>query len=181
MQDTAPDNRFAPPRANVADLPAADGAAVPATRLARLGAAALDSLACIAIFMAVMLPLYGLAGMKPPSDANAIWPGLILYYVLAYGMEAWFLHRSSQSLGKLALGLRIVRADGRPAGFVRTFWLRLLLPGVLAYVPWVGVPLLFVDCLFIFGPARRCLHDYLAGTIVATAASAPAAPRPAVA
>jgi len=173
MNDNIAQNRFAPPRADVADIAVEDaGTPVLATRWARLGAALVDVLVGTAIYCAVVLPLYGLAAFRPESHAR-ILPGLILYYVLAYAVYAWFLYRSSQSIGKIALGLRIVRSDGSHAGFARTFLLRGVLFGAVGMIPHAGFWIVVGECLSIFGPARRCLHDYLADTIVVTAASSP--------
>lgn len=171
MDDTTQDNRFAPPRAAVADVHDEEAAtAVLASRAARLGAGLVDMLVCLVIYFAVLLPLYGLNAFRPEFHAR-IRPGLAIYYVLTYAMEAWLLYQFSQSVGKLAIGLRIVRPDGSRATFGRTFVLRTLVIGALAFIPWIGMLLVLLDCIFIFGPSRRCVHDYLADTIVVTAAS----------
>lgn len=141
-----------------------------ATRWARLGAALVDILVGTLIYCAVLLPLYGLAAFRPDGHTR-ILPGLILYDVLDYAAYAWFLYRSSQSIGKIAFGLRIVRPDGSHASFARTFLLRGVLVGAMGFIPRVGLLFVMGECLLIFGPARRCLHDYVADTIVATAAS----------
>ena len=70
------------------------------------------------------------------------------------------------SLGKQWLGLRIVRVDGSRATFVRAVLLRMLLPWLLAWIPFVGWFLLPVDWLVIFREDCRCLHDLIAGTKV---------------
>jgi uncharacterized RDD family membrane protein YckC len=89
------------------------------------------------------------------------WGGLFLYVAL----QVVLLARRAQTFGKVMDGIQIVRADtGQPAGFFRTVFLRYLVNFVLCYVP----PLiyLYVDLLWVFRPARRCLHDHLAGTTV---------------
>ncbi len=172
MDDIDSNNRFTPPKADVADIPTdQDGRPVLATRGSRFGAALVDILIEIAVYFMVMLPLYGIEQFRHAGNHSEQLPGDIFYYALAYALEGWFLYRSSQSIGKIALGLRIVRLDGSRASFVRTFWLRTVAVGAVAFVPYVGLLFVFVDCLFIFGPSRRCLHDYLADTIVVTAAS----------
>ena len=90
---------------------------------------------------------------------------------LAYGwgaelpliaVQAVLVSRRGQSIGKLAMGIRIARADGRRVGFVHGVLLRSWL------MAWLNAaPLVFVlDSIFIFGSQRRCLHDRLADTRV---------------
>ncbi len=84
----------------------------------------------------------------------------------------YFLTVAGQTLGKRALGIRIVRkATGENGGFV----VNVLRRGVLTCVPFVVLimihPLLgwiwvWADILFIFRLDRRCLHDHIAGTLV---------------
>jgi len=96
------------------------------------------------------------------------------------------LVRRGQSIGKIVCEVRVVDAGGTSAvGFVRIVLLRAMTPLALAgglqwlavsagwSVPgtpeladWIWVLVLAVDSLWIFGPERRCLHDYLAGTRV---------------
>ena len=53
-----------------------------------------------------------------------------------------------------------------PAGFVKSFLLRMLVNRLIGGIPCVGPIYTIVDILFIFGEERRCLHDQLAGTYV---------------
>ncbi len=109
--------------------------------------------------------------------------GLVLAAYLI--LNAWLLARSGQTVGKRALGLRIVVA-GQDA--VPPFW-RLLerafaLPALAISLPAVAFSfgadagglallaaclLLLVDALLACGPKRRCLHDYLIGSTVVSA------------
>ena len=76
----------------------------------------------------------------------------------------------SQSIGKLLLGLRIVRvADGGPAGVMRAFFLRGSVPFLIEQIPFAGFVFWVVDSCFIFRDDHRCLHDLLAGTRVVPA------------
>ena len=77
---------------------------------------------------------------------------------------------TGQSIGKRMVGIRIVRTDGAPIGFVRgvlvryiAFW---VLVSLLALIPIVGPLLPVIDLVPIFGGRRRCLHDRLAGSKV---------------
>jgi uncharacterized RDD family membrane protein YckC len=80
------------------------------------------------------------------------------------------LRRDGQTLGKSALGIRIVRADGFPADLLDTFVKRELPVGILGQLPILSLVAL-VNPFLIFSRSRRCLHDLVAGTIVVTAQS----------
>jgi uncharacterized RDD family membrane protein YckC len=112
---------------------------------------------------------------------------------LFFGIQGFLISRRGQSIGKMMLGMRIVRPDGRPAGLVRGFLLR---TGLLVLLTWLVVTLssmpslfsareqitllwvivLAVDSLLIFGASRRCAHDIVADTVVVRA-HAPNSPR----
>lgn len=83
-------------------------------------------------------------------------------YFIATEASAW-----QASPGKRALGLRVVRADGGRAG-----------PGRIALRFFAGIPSWLVlhlgHALAALPPARRALHDRLAGTAVVLAPGAPA-------
>lgn len=72
--------------------------------------------------------------------------------------------QTGQTYGKRKLGLIVVAQNGSPLSGLSLFW-RMISPGVISMVPLVGIVASF-DCLFIFGESRRCLHDYLASSIV---------------
>lgn len=178
MDDTQNvNNRFAPPGTHVQDVESLDGPQL-ATRGQRLAGGIIDGLFGLALSLAVMLPMYGTAYFRMAAASKlSVINGMLVYQAIFYIVEGWFLYQRSQSLGKIAMGLRIVRTDGSPASFGRAFGLRLFLFGLLGWIPFVGPFIGFIDALFIFGGARRCLHDYVADTIVVTAASAPNAHR----
>lgn len=98
--------------------------------------------------------------------------------------------RHAQTLGKKIVGIKVARVDGSRAGFWRIFLLRNLVLGILTwllmvlvlaatggvvaglrsggsiYTNLVSWLVIIIDALFIFGAARRCVHDYIAGTVV---------------
>lgn len=85
-------------------------------------------------------------------------------------VQIWMITTRGQSIGKRIVGIRIVLArDGGPAGFVHGWLLRNLVPGIISLLPWLGMMFVLVDIFFIFGPERRCVHDYIAGTRVVKA------------
>lgn len=72
-----------------------------------------------------------------------------------------------QSIGKLMIGIQIVRAlDGSRAGFVKTVMLRWFLFAVVSSIQFIGMPLMLGDILLVFRTDRRCLHDLVADTMV---------------
>ena len=73
-----------------------------------------------------------------------------------------------QTIGKLMMKVAIVdRIDKIPPGFVRAGLIRLApLMAVNMFAPTLTLLYLVIDALPIFTSARRCVHDYLAGTIV---------------
>lgn len=81
-------------------------------------------------------------------------------------VQAVLLSTRGQSVGKLVTGMRIVRRDGTPGGFLHAFFLRGTLPWIIEQIPVLGSLFWLVDACFIFGEERRCIHDYIAGTVV---------------
>lgn len=156
-----------------------------AGRGARLGAALLD----IVIFAACLAP--GIIALSSSDSDMGKGVGialLVIAWLALMIVQAVFLIKRGQSLGKMAVGIKIVRvSDESVPGFVKVFLLRLFVPNLLYGIPYLGVVLLLVDLLFIFREDRRCLHDLIAETKVvdATAVIAPAivtpTPRPAFA
>ena len=82
-----------------------------------------------------------------------------------------------QSIGKLALRLRVVKLDGSPAGIVHGWMLREAVMTIIGmfvgFVPMLGVVLRLgfhgTDWCMIFRQDQRCLHDLIAGTKVVKA------------
>jgi len=76
------------------------------------------------------------------------------------------LYRNGQTIGKRDLSIKIVRANGERAGFLRIIFLRYLPMILLGMIEVVGGFIALFDALFIFQKSRRCLHDMIADTIV---------------
>lgn len=73
-----------------------------------------------------------------------------------------------QTIGKMIMKIAIVdRIDKIPPGFVRAGVIRMApMLAVSLFMPALTLPYLLIDGLPIFTSSRRCVHDYLAGTIV---------------
>ena len=116
---------------------------------------------------AIDMAAYAGAGFAGWVAFHALGPlGWLAYYgipasVFAYQM--WSLSEKGQTIGKQAMGLRIVNStDGGNPGFVKSVVLRDWVSKVLT-VTGLGQVLNIAP---IFWNPRRCLHDYLAGTLV---------------
>jgi uncharacterized RDD family membrane protein YckC len=88
------------------------------------------------------------------------WPYLVSYLMfLGAVYAAYFTGMTGQTLGKMALGLYVVDASGRPPGHFRAF-ARVALGGLGVMLAGASVVPMFFD------PARRGLHDRLLRTRV---------------
>lgn len=82
-------------------------------------------------------------------------------------VQTIFLVKRGQSIGKIALNIKIVRrSDGTIPGFAKIVLLRMVVPSLLSAIPVAGFVIFLIDVLFIFREDRRCLHDLLAETVV---------------
>ena len=88
--------------------------------------------------------------------------GLIVYNMV-------LLHRNGQTIGKKILGIKIVRSDGSPVALSRIIFLRWLPIAIAGRIPLIGPLIGLANPLVIFGNEKRCIHDYIADTIVITA------------
>jgi uncharacterized RDD family membrane protein YckC len=177
---TNPTNPYAPPQAVVEDVVDPAAGRHLADRSTRLGATILDGLM---FGLMVYLPVFsgfafaGLAagtaaqsrGAAAPSAPDISWvgPGIGLALgLVGFGVWLWFtikyLRANGQSIGKRATRIKVVRRDGSPVSVSRVILLRNVLNGLLGMIPFYGL----IDVLFIFGDARRCVHDHIADTIV---------------
>lgn len=136
-------------------VPTLSGAAGLAGRGARLLAAIVDG----AIFLGVVVVGAPLSAIGPDFF-------IVLTVLAVIGLvivQVVLLTKDGQTLGKRALKIRIVKRDtGQNGGFVPNVLLRLVLNGIIGWIPLYGL----VDTLFIFREDRRCIHDMIAGTQV---------------
>jgi uncharacterized RDD family membrane protein YckC len=141
-----------------------------AGRWARLAGAIIDGLISIASVVPAYVFLFvATANNRRGASAMTLaFLPLLLGGLLAVSIVQWVLiTKSGQSLGKKALGTRIVRIeDGQLPGFVKGVILRGWLPFLLRQI--CGLFSL-VDACWIFGEERRCVHDLIANTRVVVA------------
>jgi uncharacterized RDD family membrane protein YckC len=155
-------NPYAAPKAVVDDVSTEIELA---TRRQRLNAAVLDGLV-IGVCVAGGILLFGRGG-----GPAGIIAGTTLGMAIPAAINLWMLHRFRATIGKRSTGIRMIRSDGSEAELWRLIFLRglpqWLLSGVGRLLPILNL-LVLADVLFIFGKPRRCLHDYIADTIVVT-------------
>ena len=172
-----PANNYAPPKSEVADVVQGDD--IKASRGSRLGASIIDALiVLVPMIPAYMhaLPLIARAGPGMRPNTFAVWGAIastggwfylgLLWMVIMLIINGILAYRNGQSIAKKWLGIKDVRTDGSRVSFARIFWLRNVLNICISYIPLIGPFYGLIDSLFIFGPAKRCVHDYIADTIV---------------
>ena len=171
MSTASQDERFAPPQSHVEDI-TPSGSIPLVSRWSRLGAAIVD--------LIVVMVVMGIASVVTPwnpfvpSKVEGFWWSLqfgnaLAGYVLFLVIQGYLLASRGQTIGKMALGLRIVRTDGSSASFGRLVGLRYGVGSLLAVNPVLAQIYGTLDALFIFHSSRRCLHDRIADTIVVKA------------
>jgi uncharacterized RDD family membrane protein YckC len=105
----------------------------------------------------------------------------VLAYIAMGGLnvaQIILLGTRGQTIGKMILNIDVVdHIDKMPPGFVRAALIRqlpIMIVGLFA--PALTLVYLILDGAPIFTSSRRCLHDYLAGTVVITLIPDTAAP-----
>ena len=136
-----------------------------ADRGTRLGAVLLDLLAALASAIPGLLVMSG-----GTNNDDLIALGALLLFVGWFGVagyQIYLLVQRGQTIGKRALGIRIVdhQTEDVP-NWLRVVFVRQMLPGLIGAIPYIGWAFLIADPLFIFRDDRRCIHDFLAETEV---------------
>lgn len=167
-----PINPYAPPQADI--LPPVDPSKNErlATPWRRLGASILDTL----ILLAINLPLMWFTGyfsraieMASQGKSTAIGAEQVAWAVaglVIFVMVNWNHLALGETIGKRALGLRIVRKNGEAVDRNHIILRRMVPLQIVALIPYVGTLLVFIDSLLIFRAARNTIHDDIAGTKV---------------
>lgn len=167
----------ATPPTLLTDATPADAEVVYAGLWRRVAASVIDSFVTTILGYALIIPLmlaYGLSlGMLAGQAESASAGASVLFVALFYGISlllpavyfGWMQgSRHQASLGKLAVGIKVVRGNGARIGFWR---------GFLRYLAYVGVSLLtcgigMVVTAFMAGLTRRkqAPHDFFCDTLV---------------
>ncbi|MBD9480221.1 RDD family protein [Pseudoxanthomonas sp. PXM02] len=171
------DAPYTPPTADLATFqPVVAGPVVQAGLWKRFAASFLDGIVTTIISYALMIPLMligvsimGVGGSDNPFAAGAgiasmlaIYPILFLAPCVYFG---WMQSSSLQaSLGKLAVGIKVVRTDGQRTGFWRGF-LRSLAYLVFSMIT-CGLGVLISGLMVAFTERKQAPHDMLCDTLV---------------
>lgn len=175
---TTANNHYAPPRSRVEDPLATPTGFELASRGSRLGAAILDSLIMGGPLLIIFASgLSGVGVSRRPASAFSLWSSVLAHggpglyaggtiELALIGVTTALVYRNAQSIGKKLCRIKVARLDGSRATLPRIFFLRYLPGAILGLIPLMNYLYVLPEVLFIFGPNRRCIHDYIAGTIV---------------
>ena len=155
-------NPYSAPAAYVEDPARPENSFVKADRLTRLGAKVLDSI----FYLLSWVPLFVLT--PSPDVGDPTGTQLLVGFgapLILFCVNTVFYITRAQTLGKMVARIRIVRADGSDANPARLVVLRAVATAVLSTIPLFAL----IDVLVIFGEKERCIHDYMADTIVVEA------------
>jgi uncharacterized RDD family membrane protein YckC len=135
----------------------------------RLAAAIIDGL-CLYVPLIIGGSLAGGAeGIARGANPAPILLGLLVVLVIGI-VQLVLLTTQGQTLGKMALNIRIVLVDSQEnGGFLRNVLLRSVVPHLIGIIPIAGLIFTLVDVLCIFRVDHRCIHDMIAGTMVVDA------------
>ena len=170
---------YAPPKANVEESFSVvqGGRVVYAGFLKRLAASFIDSFVTAALSYIVQIPLMllfgvGMAGMGNSADPFGTGMGvamLVMIYAVSIGIPllyfSWMHSSSNQaSLGKMAVGIKVVRGNGERISFWRAFgrYVAFLLLSILT----LGVGALVSAFTSGLTERKQALHDMICDTLV---------------
>ena len=166
MNDISSQGRFAPPQAHVEDVQAPVDGLQLASRSSRFWAAMLDGV----IAMALMGLVAWSTPWNPFEQQLGFWEPNLGGAAIGFGLfmlcHGYLLAKRGQTIGKMALKIRIARSDGSAASLGRLIGLRYGPAFVFSMLNGVIQLYYLIDTLMIFNNARRCLHDYFADTVV---------------
>ena len=170
-------NQYAPPKSAVADIRTPGDGINKAGRGARLGAVTLDGLiGTVGLLPAYFMTIKNMVAATRAGSPLTLWAGLattgawfflgVVCVLTVLAINIYLMRKNGQTIGKKIVGIKVVRTDGSPVSLYRIFFLRYVVNTCFTLIPGVGALYSLVDSLMIFGDPRRCVHDYLADTIV---------------
>ena len=161
-----------------------------ASRFKRLVARIIDAILNLVVFLLCIYFIPSLwehyigAFTVAPDDASATPSGalqslwiaadfslfflaeFLLGIAIVFLVQGYFLAQYGQTIGKMALNVKIVdKEDLKKPTLTRLFVIRECGMSVIGLIPLLSL----IDVLWIFGSARRCLHDHWSQTIVVDA------------
>lgn len=168
---------YASPLTDGADAPAVSANDELAGRFTRFAAAMVDGILMTGIMMPVMFAtgFFARTQAQQVDFAEQIAISLLSMAVML-ALNGYLLATRGQTIGKLLTKIQIVDAQSnvllpfRRVYVYRYLWMLPLVFSVAVIPGTVDDSLVnvagLIDALFIFGAARRCLHDYIAGSKV---------------
>lgn len=148
-------------------------------RLATPGSRILATLVDTALYMVaaaigigLSVALFAIFGSDNPQaeQTGVAMAAMVIYggsIFLAYAYNVFMITKLGQTVGKRALGIRMVnKQTGVTASFTDGFLIRNLVFGFLTGIPLVGAFIAIADLVFLFLEGHETLHDKLAKTIV---------------
>ena len=128
----------------------------------------------IIVAVAVFLAIAGIVTLGSSADDSAValfagLGGIAMFFVLYLVYEPTLIALKGQTLGKMAMRIRVVRAeDGEVPGWGKAIG-RWILPGLLSLIPVVGGLLVLIVYLsLLWDDRRQGWHDKMGTTVVIT-------------
>lgn len=139
-----------------------------ASRWARLGAALIDVIIMVAPYGVIIYGTdYWERAMKQQVTIQEQVLSILLGFTIYLVMNGYLLHKWGQTIGKWALGIKIVSVESNEIlPLWKVFFIRYVPQVFTAMIPFIGSILTIVNDLFIFRKDKRCVHDHIAGTKV---------------
>jgi uncharacterized RDD family membrane protein YckC len=161
----------APPISEPYGRPAPPGiTAELASRWSRLFAALIDGIVYTVIGWIIATPIVGAKAMYDNEHLGGQLAAEGITAIIAIIYFTWQHGKWGQTLGKRALGIRVVRAqDGGPIGFGPAAW-RVVFTYLITYVT-CGLGGLLDDLWILWDPHKQALHDKVVKTYVVKADS----------
>ncbi len=134
----------------------------PTARLASLKSRALAILLDIFILFVIFIPF----NIYSTKKSEIIY--LVIIYSIIVCIQIYFLTKRGQSIGKMIFKIRITQFDNhtKVPNFFKIIILRIVINDLMYAIPIFGLIYLTLNySLALFKP-RRCIHDYISGTIV---------------
>ena len=164
------DNIYAPPESKL-ETDQLNTSDTTASRWRRLWASLIDGLTIMIITVPTMYLTGGIEdimnGIEPSLEYNIAIGllGLVIFLVINLKL----LIKNGQTIGKLALGIKIVDLDGNLPSMKKHLLKRYAVFFIPGQIPIAGQIFSIINILAIFGSEKRCIHDYFASTKVINA------------
>ena len=139
-----------------------------APRFDRFIAAIIDAIISLIIVVPILYfsgnMNYFTSGEEPPFLTTLL--ETVLYFIVFIIVHGYLLKSKGQTIGKKFPGIKIVSMNNELLSLKKLLLRRYLPVSIISIIPEVGIFVVLINYLFIFGPGRRCLHDYICGTQV---------------